>query len=197
MIDRSSIRKTVRAQRRALTAKQRLVLSDALAWQVTRTRWFRSAKHIAAYLASDGEIDPRGIIETAWALGKTVYLPVLLPVGVNRLWFAPVDAHTPLKPNRFGILEPANAAHTRVHPMRLDVTLTPLVAFDDQGNRLGMGGGFYDRSFHYLLRHKHWRRPHLIGLAYEFQQQDRLPHADWDVPLSGIVTNETVLRFRN
>ncbi len=197
MTNRSAIRNRIRQQRRALSYKERLIYSDAMAWHLTRTNWFRSARHIAVYLAADGEINPRGLIEKAWSIGKTVYLPVLLPIGTNRLWFAPFHEDTELVANRFGILEPANAARTRVHPMRLDIALTPLVAFDDQGNRLGMGGGFYDRSFHYLLRHQRWRRPHLIGLAYDFQQQDRLPHADWDVPLSGIVTNETVLRFRD
>jgi 5-formyltetrahydrofolate cyclo-ligase len=66
--------------------------------------------------------------------------------------------------------------------------LAPLVAFDRSGNRLGMGGGYYDRSFAYLRHRVHWRRPRLIGYAYGFQEVQALERAHWDVPLSGVVT---------
>lgn len=197
MTERSAIRRQLRQQRRALNRHQRLAAASTLATRLSGNRWFRAARHIAAYLAADGEIDPQPLIERAWSMNKRVYLPVLLPVGTNRLWFAPYEPGTLVAANRFGILEPVNAARTRVHPLRLDIALTPLVAFDNTGNRLGMGGGFYDRTFHYLLRHRHWRRPHLIGLAYAFQQVDELPHADWDVPLSGIATDRKILSFRD
>jgi 5-formyltetrahydrofolate cyclo-ligase len=78
----------------------------------------------------------------------------------------------------------------------LDLVLTPLVAFDAQGHRLGMGGGFYDRSFAYLLRHSRWLRPRLIGLAYDFQRQTRLPHQPWDVPLHAIATDHRLYLSR-
>jgi 5-formyltetrahydrofolate cyclo-ligase len=77
----------------------------------------------------------------------------------------------------------------------LDLILTPLVAFDDQGNRLGMGGGFYDRTLAYLGRRKHWKKPRLIGTAHAFQQVARLPHESWDVPLHGVVTEKALLSF--
>lgn len=125
-------------------------------------------------------------------MGKRVYLPVLVPHGENRLWFARYTPDTHLVPNRFGIPEPARAPHRRIAPLALDAVFTPLVAFDPTGHRLGMGGGFYDRSFAYLLRHRRWLRPRLIGLAYDFQCVDRLPAEPWDVPLHAIVTDRSL-----
>lgn len=180
----------MRQARRALSLSERNRAAQACAQQLMAERLFHNAERIAAYLATDGELDPQAIIQRAWAMGKQVFLPVLRPLGDNRLWFARYKPDTPLCPNRFGILEPAPSTPQPIHPLSLDVVLTPLVAFDKQGHRLGMGGGFYDRSFAYLLRHRHWFRPRLIGLAYAFQQQTTLAGAPWDVPLHAIVTDQ-------
>jgi 5-formyltetrahydrofolate cyclo-ligase len=75
-----------------------------------------------------------------------------------------------------------------VHSRVLDVILMPLVAFDGQGNRLGMGAGYYDRTLAFLRHRRHWRKPRIIGLAYEFQRMPALPAEPWDVPLDGIIT---------
>ncbi|WJW75872.1 5-formyltetrahydrofolate cyclo-ligase [Thiohalobacter sp. IOR34] len=190
MTSRSQIRQQVREQRRALSPREREAAAWALADELGRQRLFRNARHLAAYLAVDGEMDPLPLMLRAWEMGKQVYLPVLIPVGGNRLWFAPYQPGDPLTPNRFGIPEPLRAARQRIPPQRLDLVLTPLVAFDEQGHRLGMGGGFYDRSFAYLRRHRHWLRPHLVGLAYDFQRRPALPAADWDVPLSAVATEQ-------
>jgi len=70
----------------------------------------------------------------------------------------------------------------------------PLVAFDLTGNRLGRGGGYYDRTFAFM-REKHRNHPYLLGLAYHWQQIDALPREDWDIPLAGIVTEKAILFF--
>ncbi len=130
----------------------------------------------------------------AWQLGKQIYLPVLNLRFHKRLWFAAYRDGDPLQPNRFGIPEPVVPFGQLRHPMQLDLVLTPLVAFDGQGNRLGMGGGFYDRSFAFLHHRNHWRRPHLLGTAHHFQQCTQpLPAQSWDVPLSGISTDREIL----
>jgi 5-formyltetrahydrofolate cyclo-ligase len=74
----------------------------------------------------------------------------------------------------------------------LDLILLPLVAFDESGQRLGMGGGFFDRSLAFLAWRQHWRKPHLIGLAYDFQKVAALPREPWDVPLDAVVTDQNV-----
>jgi 5-formyltetrahydrofolate cyclo-ligase len=121
---------------------------------------------------------------------------VLLPALHNRaLWFLPYGRDTRLAPNRFGIPEPDVAAHTRCRARDLDLVLMPLVAYDDAGNRLGMGGGFYDRTFSYLKYRSFWRKPLLIGVAYELQRLESLPARPWDVPLNGVATEKRLYRF--
>ncbi len=141
------------------------------------------------YLASDSEVDTTPILERAWKLGKEIYLPVLAPFLHNRLWFTRYETDTPLVRNRFGIAEPRSVHRQRIPSHALDLVLTPLVGFDAEGNRLGMGGGFYDRSFAFLCRRRHWRKPRLVGLAYDFQQLPALPAHRWDVPLNAVATD--------
>jgi 5-formyltetrahydrofolate cyclo-ligase len=186
---RSDQRKQLRARRRALTESEKLERSASLCSKLVRQPVFRNSKRIAAYLPSDGEVETSLLIELAWYMGKQVYLPVLIPYRGNRLWFARYEPDTQLVNNRFGIAEPAMPHRQRIAPHALDLVLAPLVGFDHNGHRLGMGGGFYDRSFAYLLRRKYWHRPHLIGLAYDFQQLSRLPSQPWDVPLTAVATD--------
>lgn len=186
----------MRAARRALSPHERQQCAEDCARHLLNHPAFRNARRIAAYLPADGELGTAPLIERAWAMGKRVYLPVLLPQGENRLWFARYTPETRLVHNRFGIPEPERAAHMRIAPHALDLVLTPLVAFDAHGHRLGMGGGFYDRSFAYLLRHTRWLRPRLIGLAYEFQRQARLPAQVWDVPLHAVATDRNLYLCR-
>lgn len=137
-------------------------------------------------------MDLTPLIARALSMGKQCYLPVLSPLYHNRLWFAPYKSGMPLLLNRFGIPEP-DANWSMMRPAwTLDLMLTPLVAFDADGNRLGMGGGYYDRTLAYLERRRHWRRPRLLGTAYSFQQVETLPHAEWDVPLHGIATEKAI-----
>lgn len=186
---RHVLRAQLREARRALSAQERTASAQRCTDLLCQHPGFRNAKRIATYLPNDGELDTLPLISRAWEMGKQVYLPVLLPHGENRLWFARYEPDAPLIRNRFGIPEPVRAAHTRIAPLALDLVLTPLVAFDTKGHRLGMGGGFYDRSFAYLLRHTYWLRPRLIGLAYDFQRQSKLPSRPWDVPLAAIATD--------
>jgi 5-formyltetrahydrofolate cyclo-ligase len=193
---RRELRAQMRTARCALTIQERRQFAEACAHHLLNHCAFRNARRLAAYLPADGELDSAPLIERAWEMGKRVYLPVLLPHGENRLWFARYTPDTKLIRNRFGIPEPARATHTRIAPLSLDLVLAPLVAFDAQGHRLGMGGGFYDRSFAYLLRHARWLRPRLIGLAYDFQRQSRLPAQAWDVPLQAIATDHRIYLSR-
>lgn len=190
---RRALRQQMRRQRRALTRQQRAQAAQQLAQRLASQPLFLRSQHIALYLPNDGELDLHPLMARAWQMGKRCYLPVLSPLYHNRLWFAPYTPDTPLQANRFGIPEP-RLNWRRMRPVwSLDLVLTPLVAFDAQGNRLGMGGGYYDRTLAYLQRREHWRKPRLIGAAYGFQQVERLPVASWDVPLEGIVTERGLI----
>ena len=182
-------RQRLRALRRSLSRQERRHRADALCRQLFNQPLFGNSRRLAVYLPCDGEVDTATIVARAWALGKQVYLPVLVPYLHNRLWFARYSPDTLLVSNRFGIAEPAVVHRQRVQPHALDLVLTPLVGFDARGNRLGMGGGFYDRSFAFLLRRKTWRKPRLLGLAYDFQQLPQVPAQPWDVPLTAVVTD--------
>lgn len=191
---RQEIRREIRRRRRALSPRQQHHAALAVKRQLIRLSVFRNARKIGCYLANDGELDLRAVIARIQAMNKQCYLPVLDPLGSNRLWFAPMSAGMPLRLNRFGIPEPHVAARHFVSAQHLDLLLLPLVAFDPQGNRLGMGGGFYDRSLAYLKHRQLWRKPHLYGVAHHFQCVSTLEQASWDIPLHGIVTDRRVYR---
>lgn len=191
MTSRYTLRHEIRRLRRNLDATQRVGCANALARHLMGCVHLRRSERIGCYLAQDGEMDLAPLMKRLRNFGKHLYLPVLRG---PRLWFMPLDPQTRLVPNRFGILEPDAAASARCTPRALDVVLAPLVAFDDTGQRLGMGGGYYDRTFAYLLHRQYWRRPRLIGIAYDFQRVLALAARKWDVPLDGIAT-ESGLRF--
>lgn len=192
--ERRQLRQVMRRLRRALGQRQRQQAASALCRHLLGSAEFRYSRHIAFYLANDGEIDLQPLLHRAWAMGKHCYLPVL---GLHkRLWFAPYGADTPLRPNQFHIPEPELQWSAMRRLNGIDLVLMPLVAFDMQGNRLGMGGGFYDRTLAYLLQRKHWQKPRLIGTAHEFQQVKQLPSAPWDIPLHGVATDKKFHHFR-
>ena len=193
MDNRKLIRQQMREQRRALSDTERQYRALQLSAHLQQSRIFQNSQHIALYLANDGEMDPQWLIDAAWRRNKQCYLPVLGLRPGKRLWFIPYEPDTKLVNNRFGIPEPVHARRDRLlKPQRLDLILMPLVAFDQQANRLGMGGGFYDRSLAFLRNRHSWRKPRLIGLAYEFQRVDQLAYQSWDVPLDAIATENSL-----
>ncbi len=125
-------------------------------------------------------------------MGRKSFLPVL---HKHKLWFMPYTKHTPLATNYYGIPEPDISPHKRCPARALDLVLMPLVAFDESGNRLGMGGGFYDQTFSHKSRSQCSTKPHLIGVAYELQCVAELPANWWDIGLDGIVTENGYRTF--
>lgn len=184
---RLQIRQDIREKRRQLNPQQQQQHAQALSHHVCRSRLFQNAKRIACYLPADGEIDPLPIIQTAWQRKKDVYLPILSPTH-QRLYFALYSENSKMKNNRFGIEEPDVHPSTWLNASQMGLILLPLVAFDVQGNRLGMGGGFYDRSLNFKRYQPQSSRPYLIGLAHECQQVEILPCESWDVPLNTVAT---------
>jgi len=189
----SEIRKHKRQQRRQLSHSQQKHHAQTLAKQIIASAEYKKSRHLACYLENDGEISPHNIIEHAWRMNKKVYLPVLSPLN-NRLYFAPYNRNSRMLNNRFGIAEPACPPATWKKAWQLDLLLLPLVAFDETGNRMGMGGGFYDRTLAYLNHFQQWKKPPLIGLAHEIQKEDQLTTQDWDIPLNMVVTESDIYR---
>ncbi|RON08320.1 5-formyltetrahydrofolate cyclo-ligase [Pseudomonas brassicacearum] len=188
-LSRPQLRRMLRKARRALSHCEQRQAARGLYRQLAQHPLFRRAKHISLYLPTDGEIDPRLLLRAAQRRGKATYLPVLSAWPRTKMVFQRIRPGEKLRPNRFRILEPrVNQARQR-KVWALDLVLLPLVGFDEHGGRLGMGGGFYDRSLAYLARRKNWRKPTLLGLAHECQQVEKLAQASWDVPLQGTVTD--------
>ena len=186
---RQQLRRQLRAARRALTPAQQRQAAQGLYRQLAQHPLFRRARHIALYLPNDGEIDPRPLLLEAQRRGKQTYLPVLSDWPRTKMVFQQVRRGEKLRPNRFGIPEPRIQRARQRTIWALDLILLPLVGFDDGGGRLGMGGGFYDRSLAYRARRTAWHAPVLLGLAHECQKVERLAQASWDVPLQGTVTD--------
>lgn len=186
-------RQLKRAQRCILSASVQQQHAEALCLNVTQEKIYLSSKNIACYLANDGEIDPSQLIEHAWFLDKNVYLPIL-SAEKNSLYFAPYHADSQLKPNRFGIPEPVHQANTWKTAQQLDLLLLPLVAFDELGNRMGMGGGFYDRTLAFLQHRNNAEKPVLAGLAHEIQKVARLDAQSWDIPLDFVITEKCLYK---
>ena len=192
---RNRLRRKLRDQRNALAAPQQAQAAQRLATQIATLRLFRVSRRVALYLPNDGEINPVPLMTYLWQSGKTCYLPVLSRLRHDRLWFAPYFPDTALSYNRLGILEPALTARSCTRAQDLDLILMPLVAFDPHGNRVGMGGGFYDKSFGFLHNRSVWRKPHLIGLAHDFQHVDKIEANTWDVPLQAVATDKKIYQF--
>ncbi|CAG9000137.1 MAG: 5-formyltetrahydrofolate cyclo-ligase [Candidatus Celerinatantimonas neptuna] len=180
---RNLIRKQLRKQRRALTPEEQQTSAEQVCERLSALSQWQHAEHIAIYLSVDGELSTQPIIEQCWKIGKSVYLPVLHPFRKGHLLFQSYTPDTPMCINSLKIKEPKLNCQ-QIKPInQLDMLLTPLVAFDPQGNRLGMGGGFYDRTMANL--NGHVRR---IGVAHDLQCYPELPIADWDEPLHQILT---------
>ncbi|MAY41780.1 MULTISPECIES: 5-formyltetrahydrofolate cyclo-ligase [unclassified Neptuniibacter] len=189
MNKRTQLRKKIRTLRRSLKPHQQKQAALNLLGNIRNRADFRNAKHIALYLPNDGEISPEPLIKLCWKLGKKVYLPVLHPVLHNRLWFIPYTPQSPMIRNIYGIKEPKLIPSLCRTAWSLNLVLLPLVAFDQNGNRMGMGGGYYDRTFSFKSLKKGINGPALIGLAHDIQRVEELPVESWDIPLTSIVTD--------
>jgi 5-formyltetrahydrofolate cyclo-ligase len=178
--ERARIRRQMRSARIALSQGEQRNAARSLARHVCRLPAFRHARSIAIYYPCGGEIDPRPIASLARRLGKRVLLPRLTGGrGAAAMRFGLWESGTPMRNNRFSIPEPITRRSWRAG--EIDLVLMPLVAFDADGNRLGMGGGYYDRTFARLRLCGNWRRTRVIGVAHDCQQTTRFLPALWDV----------------
>lgn len=186
---RQAIRQLVRQRRQQLSAAYQTEAALQLSQRLLDSQQIQQANRIALYLSFDGELNTRPFIEQLWQRGHQVYLPVLHPFCRGHLLFLRYQIDSRMVQNNFGIAEPELDIRHIVPLSQLDIIFTPLVAFDGQGQRLGMGGGFYDRTLQdWQPAYQQGQGPKPIGLAHDCQQVDRLPSEVWDVPLPEIIT---------
>ncbi|MEM7454472.1 MAG: 5-formyltetrahydrofolate cyclo-ligase [Planctomycetota bacterium] len=167
---RKKVRETIRQARRQVPERYRRQSALKFSTQIAGLEEYQMAASIAGYLPFDGEADPVPLLERAMLEGRSVYLPVMLMKG-EPMKFAPYTRETPLKKNFLGIGEPDVSENEMVDADEIDFVVMPLVAFDNDCNRIGYGGGFYDLTFSFLNT-AGTEHTSLFGLAFELQ---RLP----------------------
>ena len=178
-------------KRRAELGTQQLEQAGAtLAHKIIELDAYRQAQHLAVYFAVNGEISLDPVIDHALAAGKQVYLPNL---DQHSLRFSPYFREQKMRINKFRLPEPDVADDEMLQPAELDLVLAPLVVFDQNRNRIGMGGGFYDRSFA-MRKSPQVTAPVLIGVAHELQKVEQIVPEEWDVRLDMVVTDRAIYR---
>lgn len=185
-LSRSQLRQMIRQRRTHLSRDEQKSAGINLLEQVKRLPHIQQAQNIALYLSSDGEIDTQPIIDWLWQQGKQVVLPVLHPFSKGHLLFLNYHANSPICLNKYGIAEPKLDKAQICLLKDIDIIFTPLVAFDSNGQRLGMGGGYYDRTLASWFSSGKGAIP--IGLAHDCQQVGDIPCEHWDIPLPIFVT---------
>jgi 5-formyltetrahydrofolate cyclo-ligase len=188
---RKALRATLRAKRRAVTPQFRIRAARQVARNVDRVFRLRPGMRLAIYASFPEELDSGPLIRLARKRGCRIFLPRIDRRTIS-MQFVEAVAGARETVNHLGIVEPHGTQPIRAR--WLDLVLLPLVGFDAQGMRLGMGGGYYDRTFAYRNRHVSWRRPRLVGVAYSFQQVSSIGREWHDVPLDAVVTEERVIR---
>lgn len=197
--ERQALRQLIRQYRRAVPAEKNRQDSSSICDQLINSLAYQASTHIALFLAADGELDVSAVASRAVADGKQCYLPVSLMDGSWQLEFHPWTPGAPLFRTQLGVLEPERHGQAR-NPADLDLVLTPLVAFDPDCYRMGMGKGFYDRTFAFRrgdskgvqANSTETEHPWLVGIAHGCQLVEDLEPNWWDVPLDAVITPEQI-----
>ncbi|UQB43177.1 5-formyltetrahydrofolate cyclo-ligase [Thiomicrospira microaerophila] len=188
------LRQSLRQQRRDLSLAEQKYNAQQAVIHLINSGLIQPQSSVAAFLAQDGELDTSILIEQLWQQACRVYLPVI-DFETKTMRFAAYRPDSLLKKNRFGINEPDMTQAEGLNAVSdLDGVFMPLVGFDAKGHRLGMGGGFYDRTLSFKLKQPK-TKPWLIGWAHQCQQLESLNSQPWDVPLDAIVTEQGCTRF--
>jgi 5-formyltetrahydrofolate cyclo-ligase len=178
------MRETGRQARRDIDDSDRAKFSSHICRRFLRTALFLRSKSIACYLATSDEVDTSMIIERAWKANKRVFVPLI--ENHTHMRFVEITRNTRLERNQFGIWEPNSGPD--ISPEKLDVVVTPLVVFDQSRNRIGSGGGYYDRCFSFLKQNRKWQRPKLTGVAFDCQEIEKISPNPWDIRLYRVFT---------
>jgi 5-formyltetrahydrofolate cyclo-ligase len=184
-----ALRRSLRALRRSLPYDERLTAERAIHCSLRRMNLLRRGYRVAVYLAMPGEVNLQPSIEAAWNAGCILYVPRVASRRRCTMHFVSLLPGARLRQNAYGVAEPVTSASARVDSRHLDAILMPVVGFDRNGNRLGMGAGYYDRALRHLRDgSRRWRRPRLVGIAFACQQVERIVPSAWDIPLDFVVT---------
>ncbi len=189
----SLLRQTLRRKRRHLSIFSQRQAENAVIFHLQQLTQFKFAQHIGVYLDAFGEIRTQKIIELCFKLKKNVYLPTICNMNNHLIWVeisAQQYRNKRFFKHHFGMQQ---AMRSRgFQPNRLDIMILPLVACDAKGTRIGMGGGFYDRT---LANYPY--KPLRLGMAHDFQfVAQPLVTQKWDQALNCLITPKRVIHFK-
>lgn len=183
------IRNIIKEKRSQLSEKELSLTSKAITERIRSFKFPKELTKIGIYYAVNNEVDVHPLCKILWQESKRVYLPI---VEKKKLLFGEYRDTSNLKNNRFKIPEPIVGLESQISAFELDLIFMPLVAFDPMGNRIGMGGGFYDRTLDNKQLDNDLKKPILVGVAYEFQKQNQIQPNPWDIPLDMIFTESKI-----
>lgn len=192
--NKDQIRKGLLDSRRKLSENEQHQKSLLIVENITESVILSKAKNIAFYHAVRGEADPSSLAIFPNKDLKQFYLPILSINKEQGLVFAPINAETQYKNNPFSIPEPLFKKEELINATELDLVIMPLLGFDLLGNRLGMGGGYYDRCFSFK-NNRSIKKPILLGFAYDFQEVSNFEAEPWDIPLDLLATESRFITF--
>jgi 5-formyltetrahydrofolate cyclo-ligase len=179
------LRRKALIARREMSRESRARSSSIISRRVLRCREFVASKTIACYLPMADEVDTLEVIERAWRANKRIFVPVLF--RRREMLFREILPETMLALNSYGLWEPESGE--TISPRNLDVVITPTVAYDENCNRIGMGGGYFDRCFSFLRYRTQWFRPKLIGVAFVCQKVEKITPNVWDIRLYKVISD--------
>lgn len=178
----------MREQRQALSEAKQTHTALAVAQQFIQAFEVDELTKVALYLSYDGEVSSYFIMDYLWQVGAQVYLPKI-DTEQKTMAFYGHQQSSPLLANQYGILEPIVNEQQPVDPATLDIIVMPLTAFDAKGNRIGLGGGYYDRLLPLAPQAK------TVGLAHDFQQIDDCPNESFDQKVDHVITASKIINF--
>jgi 5-formyltetrahydrofolate cyclo-ligase len=187
MTTKAQLRKEIAEKRRSLDSGWITAASLRIVEQLLGLDAFITANHIALYKAIAGEVDLERLFSTCWGLGKSTSIPVFNS-SLKTYEMAEITADMHYSPGNYGILEPEKP--TLVPMGDIDLIIVPGVAFDASGNRMGRGGGYYDRMLDGFRGIK-------AAVAFEFQLFTHIPYESCDIPVNYIVTETKVVDVCN
>ncbi len=177
-------------KRQLVSKSDRKIAAESALKHLLQSQLFQKSQNIGCYLALDHELDCLPIILEIWKAHKNCFVPRML--AKQQLEFVKIYEKSALALNKFNILEPQEASPFPIQ--QLDLVIVPLVAFDKNGNRIGMGGGYYDRAFSFLK--ENFAKPKMLGLAYQFQEIAEFTPDPWDISLDGVLTETQLMLIK-
>jgi len=177
---KEKIRQLALTRRRSLFNDEKINASKAITSAIIKSNYFKESNNIGCYLSMNEEVNTKFLIEAIQKSGKSLFLPKIQPGATIN--FIQTNKDTKYSSNQYGIKEPLSNEDYDIK--KIDLIIVPLVAFDSKGNRIGMGGGYYDKKFQYLTQND--KKPLLIGIAFDCQQFKKIQSDKWDVSLKHI-----------